>query len=62
MPVKRYRCCAAHCNWEGLLLSRRQRKAAANDAKSTLSGDTELLPETSPTKQPALMAFRSRTP
>lgn len=62
MPVKRYRCCAAHCNWEGLLLSRRQHKAAANDAKSTLSGETELLPESAPTKQPALIAFRSRTP
>jgi hypothetical protein len=62
MPVKRYRCCAVLCNWEGLLLSRRQQHAGANDAKSTLSGDTDLLPEAAPTKQPALIAFRSRMP
>ena len=62
MPGKRYRCCALLCNWDGLLLSRKQRKGAGNAVKPTSSVDTERVPEGTAMKQPALIAFRTRIP
>lgn len=68
MPVKRYRCSAPGCEWEGLLLSRRQR---ARYKKRTLSRAAALarLAEGAAAaapglaeRRPALMAFRARLP
>ena len=70
MPVKRYRCCAQGCGWEGLLLPRmhprapratRSSRARAVRLLSTPLGCAAALTDITQ-KRPALIAFRARLP
>jgi len=60
MPVKRYRCVAPGCAWEGLLLSRvRRHMPRARKRLPELPAEaTACMAQ----KRPALMAFRARLP
>jgi hypothetical protein len=57
MPVKRYRCGASGCGWEGLLMSRQRQPAGSARAGRPAAAAAV---DTEPGRAPALIAFRSR--
>ena len=70
MPVKRYRCCAQGCGWEGLLLPRMHPRAPRATRSSRARAVRLLSPPLGcaaalagmTQRRPALMAFRARLP
>ena len=62
MPVKRYRCVAPGCDWEGLLLSRVRRHAPRARKRVMPPALTAETTTCVTERRPALMAFRARLP
>jgi hypothetical protein len=62
MPVKRYRCAAPQCGWEGLLMPRFRRRTSKRAAASPSTDERDDGVGETRERRPALMAFRSRLP